>query len=101
MAKRPSQRSALYAEIDKSLAANAPRAKPNARRSSKGFEIDVSGSSALVDARWSPNGGGTLALTFAKKSAEYLFYGVPRKVARQVDSGEDFNSLIRDQYPYD
>jgi hypothetical protein len=75
--------------------------KRNSRASGKGFAIDVSGSTCLSDARWSPANGGTLALTFVKGDAQYLFYGVGRKTARACDSGEAFNDTIRDQYDYD
>jgi hypothetical protein len=78
-----------------------PKARPNAKRSGKPFSLDLSESTCLDDARWSPNGGGTLALTFVKNQSQYLFYGVDRATAKQVDSGEAFNDLIRDQYPYD
>jgi hypothetical protein len=78
-----------------------PKAKPNAKRSGKPFALDVSGSTCLADARWSPNGGGTLAVEFLKDGSQYLYFGVPRSVANQIDSGEDFNDQIKGNYPYE
>ena len=77
------------------------RAKPNARKSGKPFSLDVSDSTCLDDARWSPNGGGTLAVTFVKDQSQYLYFGVDRATARQVDNGEDFNDLIKGRFPYE
>lgn len=78
-----------------------PRPKPNARRAGKGFALDVDGSTCLSDARWSPANGGTLAVEFVKGGSQYLYFGVPRKVAKQIDNGEDFNALVKDQYAYE
>jgi hypothetical protein len=73
----------------------------NSRRSSKGFAIDVSGSTCLADARWSPNNGGTLALTFVRDGSQYLYFGVDCSTAKGIDSGEAFNAEIRGAYDYE
>ncbi len=94
----------LNAAIDANRKASAPTpkaAKSNSRRSGRGFALDVSGSKCLSDGRWSPNNGGTLALTFARDGSQYLYFGVDRATAKDVDSGEAFNELIRDQFDYE
>jgi hypothetical protein len=103
MAKQPTSTDKLMASIDANRKASAitPKAKPNAPKSGKGFALDVDGSTCLSDARWSPNGGGTLAVTFVKDGSQYLYFGVERSVAKQVDSGEDFNDLIKGSYSYE
>jgi hypothetical protein len=103
MTKRPSRLDKLNASIDANRASSklTPKAKPNARRSGKGFALDVTGSACLSDGRWSPNGGGTLAVTFVKGGDQYLYFGVERSTAKQVQSGEDFNELIKGSYPYE
>lgn len=103
MAKRPTKLDKLNAAIDAQLKRDAPtpKAKPNARRSGKGFALDVDGSTCLSDGRWSPNGGGTLAVTFVKGGDQYLYFGVERSVAKQIESGEDFNELIKGNYAYE
>jgi len=69
----------------------------SARTSS--FALDVSGSKCLSDGRYN---GKTkeLAVTFARDGSQYIYQDVPRSVAKQIESGEDFNDLIRDQYDY-
>lgn len=103
MAKKPTKLDRLDAAIDANRAASkpTPKAKPNARRSGKGFALDVDGSTCLADGRWSPNGGGTLAVTFVKTGDQYLYFGVERSTAKQIESGEDFNELIKGQYSYE
>jgi hypothetical protein len=71
----------------------------NSKRRGKGFALDVTGSTCLEDARWSPSG--TLAVTFVKGGDQYLYFDVPRSVAKQVESGEDFNELIKGGYDYE
>ena len=74
----------------------------NSKRAGKGFSIDVSGSTCLSDARWSPRNGGTLALSFIGPAAgQWVYYGVDRATAKACDSGEAFNDLIRGKYEYE
>lgn len=102
MTKRPTKAEKLMAAIDAVMKDSAPvKAKPNARKPGKGFALDVDGSTCLADARWSPNGGGTLAVEFVKGGDQYLYYGVDRATAKQVTDGEAFNALIKDQYAYE
>lgn len=71
------------------------------RRSGKGFALDVDGSTCLSDGRWSPSNGGTLAVTFVEGGDQYLYFGVDRATAQSVQSGEDFNDLVKGQFDYE
>lgn len=65
----------------------------------KSFSVDVGGSKALYDVRWN---GKTkeLAVTFVKDGSQYVYSDVPKSIAKQIDSGEAFNDLVRDEYDY-
>jgi hypothetical protein len=56
--------------------------------------LNVDDSSCLSDARWNAKTQ-ELAVTFARTGAQYVYYDVPRSVAKQIDSGEAFNDLIK------
>ena len=83
------------------MARDRPASGSNSKRKGKAFGLDVTGSTCLSDGRWSPNNGGTLAVTFVKDGSQYLYFGVGRSTAKQIDSGEDFNALIKGQYDYE
>ncbi|HUI12573.1 MAG TPA: KTSC domain-containing protein [Xanthobacteraceae bacterium] len=91
----------LNKALDASLKASAPTpAKAEKQPSrSRSFELDVAGSTCLREGHYNARSK-TLALTFVKSGSQYLYFDVPRSVARQVESGEDFNDLIRDQFDY-
>ena len=87
----------LQKRIDQAVAS---KVGSNSKQRGKGFELDCAGK-CLSEGYWSPRDGGTLYLTFARTGDDYIYYGVPRSVAREVTSGEDFNDLIRDVYEYE
>ena len=90
----------LNKALDASLKANAPTpTKRNQPSRSRGFALDVAGSTCLREGHYNAKSK-TLALTFVKGGGQYLYFDVPRSIARQVESGEDFNDLIRDQFDY-
>lgn len=61
--------------------------------------LDVAGE-CLSDARWSSKTK-ELAVTFTRTGEQYVYQDVPKSVAKQLDGGEAFNALIRDQYDYE
>ena len=71
------------------------------KKRSRSLVLDVAGSKCLADARWSSANGGTLAVQFVKGGAQYLYFGVERSIAREINSGEAFNELIKDNYDYE
>lgn len=103
MAKQPTSTDKLMAAIDASRKASiiTPKAMPNAPKSVKSFALDISGSKCMSDARWSPNGGGTLAVTFAKDGSQYLYFGVDRATAKGITDGEALNAEIIGSYDYE
>lgn len=60
--------------------------------------LDVAGE-CLSEARWSSRTK-ELAVTFTRTGEQYVYYDVPKSVAKQLDGGEAFNELIRGQYDY-
>lgn len=90
----------LNKSLDASLKASASTpAKRSQPSGSRGFALDVAGSTCLREGYYNAKSK-TLALTFVQGGSQYIYFDVPRSVARQVESGEDFNDLIRDQFDY-
>lgn len=97
---RYSKAAQRHVDLFKQLDRDPVPAKSNKRSSqSKSFELDVAGSTCLREGYYNAKSK-TLALTFVKDGSQYVYFDVPRSVARQVESGEDFNDLIRDQFDY-
>jgi hypothetical protein len=85
----------------KRLASGSNSKPTTATKKHHTIELDVAGQ-CLSEAyyRSDGKGSGTLFVTFTRTGDDYVYYDVPKETALQLDGGEAFNALIRDNFDY-